>query len=39
MMTNPAPSGYYTATGASSLEDAYLCSPKKYCAIGTSFTK
>jgi hypothetical protein len=36
MLTNPTPGGYYTAAGAGSLEDAFLCPARRYCARGTS---
>jgi hypothetical protein len=39
MLTNPTPAGYYTAAGASALEDAYLCLAGRYCARGTSASK
>jgi hypothetical protein len=39
MLSNPCPAGYYSASGASSLVDAYLCPASKYCARGSSASK
>jgi hypothetical protein len=39
MLTQPCPVGYYTAPGASSLEDAFLCPASRYCSKGTSASK
>ena len=39
MLTQPCLVGYYTAPGASSLEDAFLCPASRYCSKGTSASK